>query len=82
MYRNRVNRPSPEGQKWKGGTMVRMVRTDFPTLNDVLAMRQERDGLLAAKAAEGLTWDERRRLQQVEARLRRFEPRYMEGGEC
>ena len=62
--------------------MVRMVtvtRTNFPTLNDVCAMRQERDGLLAA---EGLTWDERRRLQQVEARLRRFEPRYMEGGEC
>ena len=69
----------PEGQKWKGQTMV---RTNFPTLNDVCAMRQERDGLLAAKAAEGLTWDERRRLQQVEARLRRFEPRYIEGGEC
>ena len=65
--------------------MVRMVtvtRTNFPTLNDVCAMRQERDGLLAAKAAEGLTWDERRRLQQVGARLRRFEPKYMEGGEC
>jgi len=45
-------------------------------------MRQERDGLLAAKAAEGLTWDERRRLQRVEARLRRFGPKYMEGGEC
>ena len=62
--------------------MVKMVKTDFPTLNDVCAMRQERDGLLAAKAAEGLTWDERRRLQQVEARLRRFGPKYMEGGEC
>ena len=59
-----------------------MVRTNFPTLNDVCAMRQERDDLLVAKAVEGLTWDERRRLQQVEARLRRFEPKYMEGGEC
>ena len=62
--------------------MVKMVRTDFPTLNDVLAIRQERDGLLATKAVGGLTWDERRRLQQVEARLRRFGPKYMEGGEC
>ena len=62
--------------------MVRMVKTDFPTLNDVLAMRQERDGLLAARAAGGLMWDERRRLQRVEARLRRFGPKYMEGGEC
>lgn len=57
------------------------MRTDFPTLDDIFYMRKEREELLALKDAGELTWDDYRRLQRVEARLQRFEPRYMEGGE-